>query len=170
MIKNISKNSILLFYSLSYLFTLIIVSDSVGFAYAYAEGKATYLFTLGLFLAYSALYLIPSIVITLLAQFIFKTHSKIVSATAIVSSGITTVLLYANAKIYSLYGMFINGFIFNLVTTPGGIESMGGSTASDIGFAMIALALIAATPMKETPPTTETKSPNSKYAASLALP
>lgn len=143
MIKNISKNTILLFYCLSYLFTLIIVSDSVGFAHAYAEGKATYLFTLGLFLAYSGLYLIPSIVLTLLAQLIFKHPSKIVSTTAIVSSGITSVLLYANAKIYSLYGMFINGFIINLVTTPGGIESMGGSTASDIGFAMIALGLIA---------------------------
>jgi membrane-anchored protein YejM (alkaline phosphatase superfamily) len=36
--------------------------------------------------------------------------------------------------------MFFNGFILNLIVTPGGIESLGGSSASDIGFALITLA------------------------------
>ena len=38
--------------------------------------------------------------------------------------------------------MFFNGFILNLVITPGGIESLGGSGASDVGFALIALGFI----------------------------
>jgi membrane-anchored protein YejM (alkaline phosphatase superfamily) len=61
---------------------------------------------------------------------------------AVLSGGITTLLMYANAKIFSLYGMFFNGFIINLLVTPGGIESLGGSSASDVAFALIATGFI----------------------------
>lgn len=40
---------------------------------------------------------------------------------------------------FTLYGFFINSFVINLVTTPGGVESLGASTASNLTFAAIAL-------------------------------
>ncbi|MCF7980633.1 MAG: sulfatase-like hydrolase/transferase [Pseudomonadales bacterium] len=40
----------------------------------------------------------------------------------------TTLLLLAiNYKLNAMYGFFINGFVINLLTTPGGVEAMGAS-------------------------------------------
>ena len=58
--------------------------------------------------------------------------------------GFTTLLLCANYKVFSLYGTYINGFIINLVITPGGLDSLGGSTASSAGFGLIAAGFLAA--------------------------
>ncbi|MEK9826023.1 MAG: sulfatase, partial [Methylotenera sp.] len=86
--------------------------------------------------------MLPAVALTALTAWMSKKiHIKknyAVFAVAILSSGLTALFMYSNAKIFSLYGMYINGFILNLVLTPGGIESLGGSTASDIGFALIA--------------------------------
>ncbi|MBK7355691.1 DUF3413 domain-containing protein [Propionivibrio sp.] len=61
---------------------------------------------------------------------------------AVLSTGITTLFFYANAKLYTLYGMFINSFVINLVSTPGGLESLGASTASKLTFVAIAAAFL----------------------------
>jgi len=71
-----------------------------------------------------------------------KIRALVAYTIAILSGGLTTLLFYANAKVFSLYGMFINGFILNLLMTPGGIESLGGSSQSDIGFALIAFGFL----------------------------
>lgn len=143
----IQQQRILFYYFLlSYFVTLFIASESVNFAKAYASGWEATLFILIAFLCYGALYLLPSILITWLVLFLSNLgrRSNIpcraipACMSAIVTTGSTQLLLFANAKIFSLYGMFINGFIINLVMTPGGIESLGGSTASEAGFAMIA--------------------------------
>ena len=98
------------------------------------------------FLLYGLYYLLPAIVITKLTQIIStKINPNSIGPTyaaALISTGLTTLLLYANAKIFSLYGMFFNGFILNLVMTPGGIESLGGSRAADIGYVLIALGFL----------------------------
>jgi membrane-anchored protein YejM (alkaline phosphatase superfamily) len=45
-------------------------------------------------------------------------------------------------KYFHCTACFFNGFILNLLITPGGIESLGGSSASDVGFALIALSFL----------------------------
>lgn len=137
------KNSLRLYFLITYLIVLWLVSGSVPFADIYAENPVTFIYAVLTFLLYGLYYLLPAIVITKLAGLIgsrFKSaSSKPIYATALVTGGLTTLLLYANAKIFSLYGMFFNGFILNLIVTPGGLESLGGSGASDLGFALIAL-------------------------------
>jgi membrane-anchored protein YejM (alkaline phosphatase superfamily) len=58
-------------------------------------------------------------------------------------SAATLFLLYLDGFIYHLYGFHLNGFVWNLLTTPGGIESMGGSDGTEIAVAVIAVALVA---------------------------
>ncbi|OYY06130.1 MAG: sulfatase, partial [Mehylophilales bacterium 35-46-6] len=91
-------------------------------------------------------YLLPALVITTLtcaiSQRLNPNSTRPAYIAAVLTGGITTLLMYANAKIFSLYGMFFNGFILNLLITPGGIESLGGSSASDVGFALIALGFL----------------------------
>jgi len=140
------KNILQTYFFITYLVVLWLVSDSLPLANTYAEGWLTFSFMIMAFLLYGLYYLLPAIAITSLVQFIsrrFKpNNARSVYIAAILTGGITTLLLYANAKIFALYGMFFNGFILNLVITPGGIESLGGSSASDLGFAIIVLGFI----------------------------
>lgn len=138
------------YFGLTYLLILFISKDSIAFADAWAGGAASTLFLLAAFLCYGALYLLPAWLITTLVRRISNGKPKVNQAArnnpvfiaAVLSTSAITLFLYANAKIYALYGMFFNGFIFNLLITPGGVESLGGSGASDLGFALIAAGFV----------------------------
>jgi len=140
------KSILKTYFFLTYLVALWLVSDSIPIGSIYQEGWLPFGFMLITFLLYGIYYLLPAIAITALTGFIshrFKPSSSMaLNVAAILTGAATTLLLYANAKIFSLYGMFFNGFILNLVITPGGIESLGGSSASDVGFALIALGFV----------------------------
>lgn len=144
------NSSLRLFFVLSYLLILFLVSGSIEFQSIYTENTLTFVFLIAAFLMYGVFYLIPAYVITHLTKKLLKVkieqadspknkYQTIVYVTAIITTGISTLLFYANAKLYALYGMYINGFVLNLVFTPGGIESLGGSSATDASFAAIAI-------------------------------
>lgn len=130
----------------TYFFILYLVSDSISFISIHEQGSLPFAYALLAFPLYGLYYLLPAIAITKLTQLIalrIKPNSFYpIFIAATLATAITTLFLYANAKIYSLYGMFFNGFILNLITTPGGIQSLGGSTASDVGFTLIALGFV----------------------------
>lgn len=142
MTSHLQKNILRLYFLITYFVVLGLVSDSIPFAGIYEENRISFSFTIITFLLYGLYYLLPALAMTKLASLITdrikSTSTKPVYATALLTGGLTGLLLYANAKIFSLYGMFFNGFILNLIVTPGGIESLGGSSASDLGFALIA--------------------------------
>lgn len=133
------------YFLITYFIALFIVADSISFSNLFEEDVLTFGFTVLTFLLYGLIYLIPAIICTCLASYLehkFKSTSYWTILVAIVSGGLTLLFLYANAKIFSLYGMFFNEFILNLITTPGGIESLGGSAASEIGFIMIMIGFL----------------------------
>ncbi|MGZ8982914.1 MAG: sulfatase-like hydrolase/transferase [Methylotenera sp.] len=140
------KHILKAYFFITYLLILWLVSDSLPFANVYAEGWLPFGFMVIAFLLYGLYYLLPAIAITALVGYIShrtKPDSSLpVYIAAVLTGSITTLLLYANAKVFALYGMFFNGFIINLLITPGGIESLGGSSASDVGFALISLGFI----------------------------
>ena len=143
MTSQLQKNILKLYFLITYLIALWLASDSIPFASIYDENQISFGYAIITFLLYGVYYILPALAITKLVSLITERFKNIgiktIYTTAVVTGGLTTLLLYANAKIFSLYGMFFNGFILNLVVTPGGIESLGGSSASDIGFALIAL-------------------------------
>ena len=142
-----------LFFGLTYLLVLFLVSGTIEFKAIYAENILTFFFLLATVLMYGVFYLLPAYCVTQLTQILLKTklqqsivykkrYQTGVYAVAILTSAITTLIFYANAKLYALYGMHINGFVFNLVFTPGGIASLGGSAATDASFALIGLGFL----------------------------
>ncbi len=143
MASHLQKNILKLYFLITYFVVLWLVSDSIPFSSIYEENPISFGYTIIAFLLYGIYYILPALAITKLTSLIvgrfINTGTKTIYVIALVTCGITRLLLYANAKIFSLYGMFFNGFILNLIITPGGIESLGGSGASDIGFALIAL-------------------------------
>jgi len=136
----------------TYLVLLWISQDTVGFAAARAQGGAALLFLANAFLSYNALYLLPAIGITWLTDRMLqkgwpaavKSRRYLTAFVAIFTGALTTLFFYANVKLHALYGMFVNGFVVNLLVTPGGIESLGGSAATSMTFALIAVGFLAA--------------------------
>ncbi len=144
---NIKKmgQTLQLFFITTYLLILFLVASTIEFKDIYTETKFSFMFLCVAFVMYGAFYLTPAYLLTYLAkkllnkQLIKPAAQNIVYAVAVFTTAITTLLFYANAKLYALYGMYINGFVLNLVMTPGGIQSLGGGTSSDMGFGVIAL-------------------------------
>jgi len=93
-------------------------------------------FTLMAYASYAAVYLLPGFIVAWCITRWLRLH-KFAAAVAIVSSAFVLVFLYADARILSIYGFHINGFVLNLLLTPGGIDSLGGDTATQIGFGLI---------------------------------
>lgn len=100
------------------------------------------LYCLVLYLSYGIIYLLPSWLLSRFAAHVAGKFSFIIRAVAVGSVGATLVFLYADVFIYNIYGYHINGFVLNLVMTPGGIESLGGSGESTLYFALIAATLL----------------------------
>lgn len=135
------------FFLATWLALLFVTKDTVNFSAARAHGFGVTAFLGVAWLTYCVLYLLPALLLTHLAAWLSRKHAKnqaIVAGIAILTTGLTTLFMYANAKLYALYGMFVNGFVINLVTTPGGIQSLGGSSASSLGFALVAIGFVLA--------------------------
>ena len=146
MVTNQQKNILKIYFLITYFVVLWLISDSLPIISTYESGWLPSGFMLIAVLLYGLYYLLPAIAITALVRFISQRFNpdslRPTYITAVLAGSITTLLMYANAKLFSLYGMFFNGFILNLVITPGGIESLGGSSASDVGFALITLGFL----------------------------
>ena len=135
------------FFLLTYLVLLAITWGGFDFASARQQGLPILSFALVVWLTYGVIYLLPALLLTwLLGKLAHRRRAaanKIVMyPVAVLSTALTTLFFYANAKLFTLYGMFINSFVINLVTTRGGLESLGASNASNATFAVIALAFI----------------------------
>ncbi|MDP1931600.1 MAG: sulfatase-like hydrolase/transferase [Gammaproteobacteria bacterium] len=51
------------------------------------------------------------------------------------------VFLLANYKLRDMYGFYVNFFVLNLLTTPGGVEAMGVSSSTNISIMIMVLLL-----------------------------
>ncbi len=99
-------------------------------------------FTVLAYASYAAFYLLPFMTLAwLLAR--YAKLNKSAATVAVVSSALILIFLYADARILSMYGFHINGFVINLLLTPGGIDSLGGDAATQIGFALIIAIVLA---------------------------
>ena len=132
---------------LTYLVLLAITWGGFDFASARQQGFPVLAFAVVVWLTYGVIYLLPSLALTwLVGKLLHRrraTANKIVMyPLAVLSTALTTLFFYANAKLFTLYGIFVNSFVINLVTTRGGLESLGASNASNATFAAIALAFL----------------------------
>ena len=107
------------------------------------------LFAITVFLTYGFIYLLPALLLSKLAVQLYKMPGragllrKAVYAVAVLLTSMTLVMLYADYSIYKIFGFHLNGFVWNLVTTPGGIDSMGGSDSSSLTYGVIVLGFFA---------------------------
>ncbi len=126
------------FFLLSWLLTLLVLRGLLPNG-AFSD-LFTSLYTIFSYGSYAAIYLAPTFIAVWLLER-FAHARKTAAAVAVFGTGLAIVLLYADAKIRSLYGFHINGFVINLVRTPGGLDSLGADTGTKIGFILIVVAV-----------------------------
>ncbi|MBN1548259.1 MAG: sulfatase-like hydrolase/transferase [Syntrophaceae bacterium] len=136
------------FLAVSFLFLLL--NTSVYLSQIQHFGSISLLFSLAAYLSYSFFYFLPVVLILVSLKLILfrpiveslfskiHIHPKwLLYVLAVLLTWLLQVLIFADGFIFRLYSFHINGFVWNLVFTPGGVESMGGDTASYMTFAAI---------------------------------
>jgi len=150
---NFSQRSTLLnhFFFLSYLVILLITAPYLKRT-AFFETALTAIYVSAVYLSYGLIYLLPAVLITKFAHRILAwgkpnrnlspAAAKIVYTLAVALTAVTSIVLFADVRIFEIFGFHINGFVWNLVTTSGGIESMGGDTAATFLFALAIIGFV----------------------------
>jgi len=135
------------FFLLSWGLVVAHVSTFTGGADYAAPGLA--LWTLATTVSYSFLYLLPAILISVAAERLARRWLSpraavgLVGGLAVALSGLTQALIFADGVIRRMYGFHINGFVVDLVLTPGGIASLGASQSTHVTATLIVAGLIA---------------------------
>lgn len=113
----------------------VLIGKQFGDTFAHLAYGSLVLFS------YGVLFLLPGVLLT---HFAAKLSFVLAAVLAIVYASFLAFFLYADSLIYGLYGFHFNGFVWNLLTTPGGIASMDSSSDSNLIAILKALAVIAA--------------------------
>jgi len=97
------------------------------------------LYALALVSTYAAMLVLP---VWLLVRLAAWGVPRIRIPVALLLGGLLELLLLVDRNLWDLYGFHLNGFVWNLLTTRGGIEALGASGSSFVDFALIVLGLI----------------------------
>lgn len=135
------------FFLLSWLIAVVQVAGLQS-ARQFAE-PAVAGWTLAATVSYAFIYLLPALLLVrllrrLLAGRPWRGAGLLLSAAAVGLTGMTQALLYADHLIRDMYGFHINGFVIDLVFTPGGIAALGAGWTTQLTAAAIVSLLIAA--------------------------
>jgi membrane-anchored protein YejM (alkaline phosphatase superfamily) len=127
----------------SYLIMLVITSGYLR--HISWEGSRTTLYAIAVYLTYSFIYLLPTLLLVKILHRIFywlkrgarPSTAWIILTITCLGTGITDIVIFGDYTVYKLYNFHLNGFVWNLITAPGGIESMGGSGSTTVVLAVI---------------------------------
>jgi len=126
----------------------VLVVNVAGFARAAAPSDALGAgFALAVCATYSVLYLAPVALVVAVVSLALRSGGRMaraaVSTLAVVGGAALQIFIFGDRFLFGLYGFHLNGFVWNLVTTRGGIESMDGGADTIAAFAGIAAAFVA---------------------------
>ena len=95
-------------------------------------------------LSYPLFYLLPAFALAGLALRLLSRAAPVVAwAPAAVLFAAVQLGVYADLRIHELYGFHINGFVWNILTTRGGVESLGAGSGSTAEVALLAALVLA---------------------------
>ena len=129
------------FFFTSYLVLVLLCSRYVKTVSLDTPGTVFYISAV--WLTYCFIYLLPAFTVTRIylfiggrktAECIGRRYSAGAYLLAVGTTTMTALLLFADQTIYGMFGFHVNGFVLNLVTTAGGIESMGAGTSANLTF------------------------------------
>jgi membrane-anchored protein YejM (alkaline phosphatase superfamily) len=115
-----------------------------------AVGLPAHFLVAAVFVTHCLLYLLPVWIAAVGLDFAFSPRllcrftgravgSVVVYGVAVLGAGLVQNLLFVDRFIFRLYGFHLNGFVWNLVFTRGGIESLGGTPSAMLLSSLIVL-------------------------------
>lgn len=93
--------------------------------------------------AYGFIYLLPAILLSGLLHMLAPTARGLLALVAVASTAGCLLFIQTDRIIYDLYNFHFNGFVANLLFTPGGVSSLGGGADTYVGIAGIVLRTLA---------------------------
>lgn len=113
----------------------------------FSEGVAaathiSWLFHLSAWGFYAFLYSLIAVLPVWLSSIFLKRHSRLLAALAVGLTSAGLMFIKSDLMIYDLYRFHFNGFVWNLMTTKGGMASLGTSGATYIAIAWSVLLVL----------------------------
>lgn len=126
-----TKTNLTLYWMLSYGLILLNLSPLLTWQGLDVKSMA---FEIIVYLTYGVLYLIPAFILVAYFNKLFTKKVWLIYTVGISAVSIIQVYLFADQTIFRMFNFHINGFVWNLVTTPGGIASLGADTTTMLSF------------------------------------
>lgn len=101
----------------------------------------SFAFHVAAWLGYSSIYIALALLPALLATR-FCSSNHYYQSLAVIGSIIGLLVLRTDRSVFDLYNFHLNGFVLNLVMTPGGIDSLGGGSDSYRGMALVVARIV----------------------------
>lgn len=111
------------------------------------QGAAAWGFAFAATAAYAGLYLaaalLPCLLLALLPRHL-ALRPPLLAGAAVLGGSLALLAIYADYRLYALYQYHFNGFVWNLLTTPGGIAALGATASTEITVALQVGAIVLA--------------------------
>ncbi len=137
------------------LYVIVFLLITVFWSYSETETLKEQVFLLAATAGYAALYLMLPVLITTIVYYLFrifkkdkKTYSTVLYLTAWFLATILVLCLYGDLRLFELYAYHFNGFVWNLLITPGGVAALGATTETmqtislEVIFVFLAMAVV----------------------------
>ncbi|MCD6304212.1 MAG: sulfatase-like hydrolase/transferase, partial [Planctomycetes bacterium] len=141
------------YFVLSY--AAMLVNAGRYFFYARPASAGAAAFAAAALLTYCAVYIFPPAAVVMLAGRVLlrraapggpargrAVRAGIVYVLAVVLLAAAQVFIYVDVFVFRLWGYHLNSFVLNVLTTPGGIGSMGASGSTELAFALTIAAIV----------------------------
>ena len=132
-------NWLFTFLVLSWLHELWLTRGLLATALPDAGWNPATLFHFSAWSFYSLLYLLPVAVVAASVHLLTHPHHWLKLTLVYSLSTLLLLLLCMDQLIYDLYSFHFNAFVWNLISTPGGISSLGSSSTTELSAALLIL-------------------------------
>jgi hypothetical protein len=127
---------------------LLLLASTAGFLVRVeVAGTLTALFAVAVWLITSILFVLLPLLPVLMLHRCLPSPSRLWDATvagaAVLAFTVVQGFLLMDRYVHGLYGFHLNGFVWNLVTTKGGVASMGAGSSTELTFALVGLLILA---------------------------
>lgn len=123
-----------------WLLTWLAVALNLGRFFDLAAPSWLLLYQLVLIGSYALLFVVPAWALGRLAG---RFAPRLGAALSVLLAGTVQLALYGDHLLWQLYGFHLNGFVWNILTTPGGIEALGSSASTEREVALLAAGIFA---------------------------
>jgi len=137
-IKFQSRNKFLLFVVFTIVHMMIVTWGFFDHAITRYDLDVEFFFNLLTWISYSFIYVLIVLLPVYVIATLLNLSNKFISSLYIILTTIALLFLGADLMIYDLYNFHFNGFVWNLITTRGGMSSLGGGANTYFSVAISA--------------------------------